>query len=76
MLKVTSWLALALFGFLFTGWGLHQILVVPTFDDHWVWLTTGNAEILDYIKFRFQFHGVWTAADGIFILLAAFVRVN
>ena len=69
--KSNAWLVFAFLGFLFIGWGLHQIFVIPTYDDHWAWLATGDSEIWDYIKFRFQNHGLWTAANGIFILLVA-----
>ena len=70
-MKEKSWLVFAFIGFLFTGWGLHQIFIIPTYDDHWAWLSTGNTEIWDYIKFRFQNHGVWTAANGLFMMLVA-----
>ena len=70
-LNRNTWLLLAAIGFLFVGWGLHQIFVIPTYDDHWAWLKTGDPEILDYIKFWFRIHGVWTAANGLLIALVA-----
>ncbi len=69
--KSNFWIVFALIGFLFIGWGLHQIFVIPTYTDHWAWLSTGDPEIWDYIKGRFQNHGVWTAANGLFILIVA-----
>jgi hypothetical protein len=69
--KSNTWIVFTFIGFLFIGWGLHQIFVIPTYTDHWAWLSTGDPEIWDYIKHRFQNHGVWTAANGLFILLVA-----
>lgn len=69
--KSNARIVFAFIGFLFIGWGLHQIFVIPTYTDHWTWLSTGDREIWDYVKFRFINQGVWTTGNGLFILLAA-----
>lgn len=65
-----SWKVFAGISILFIGWGLHQIFVIPTFTDHWGWLTS-DPEVVEYIKFWFRTHGIWTAVNGMFILLVA-----
>ena len=66
-----SWLILTALGLLFIGWGLHQIANIPRFPaDHWDWLTA-DPEVLEYIKFWFRIHGVWTLANGLFFTLTA-----
>jgi hypothetical protein len=38
--------------------------------DHWDWLTS-DPEVIEYIKFWFRSHGIWTAANGLFFALVA-----
>jgi hypothetical protein len=66
-----AWKILAGLGLLFTGWGIHQMLNIPSFDpDHWAWLTS-DLEVIEYIKFNFRSHGIWTIANGLFFTIIA-----
>lgn len=66
-----SWILLSAIGLVFTYWGLHQFAFIPRFPaDHWDWLTA-DPEALDYIKYWFRIHGVWTLANGLFFTLTA-----
>ncbi|MEK6221640.1 MAG: hypothetical protein N2D54_05280 [Chloroflexota bacterium] len=66
-----AWKIITAVGFLFIGWGIHQMFVIPTIGaDHWAWLTS-DPETIEYFKFWFRTHGIWTAANGLFIALVA-----
>lgn len=58
-------------GSLLIAWGIHQIVIIPGFSpEHWAWLSS-DFEIVDYIKFWFRNHGVWTTANGAFFTFIA-----
>ncbi len=66
-----AWAVLFAIGFLLIGWGAHQIVNIPRVDpDHWSWLTS-DLEVVEYAKFWFRIHGVWTLANGLFIAFVA-----
>ena len=55
----------------FIFWGIHQIINIPRHPaNHWSWLTADPA-VIEYIKWWFQIHGVWTLANGLFFTLTA-----
>ncbi len=69
-MKSNAWKILAGIGFLFVGWGLNQILVIPTQTDHWDWLTF-DLEVIKYIKWWSPIRGIWSVATGLFFALIA-----
>lgn len=70
-LKPHAWKMLAAIGSIFIIWGVHQIANIPREQaSHWAWLTA-DPEVLEYIKWWFQIHGVWTLANGLFFTLTA-----
>ncbi len=67
-----AWRILAASGLSWAGWGLHQLVFIPSFSpDHWDWLTT-DPGVIEYIQFWFRIHGIWTLANGLFVAWIAF----
>jgi hypothetical protein len=64
-LKTQAWIKFAVFSAIFTYWGIHQIFIIPTLQNHWDWLAP-IPELIEYIHFRFRQLGAITLANGVF----------
>jgi hypothetical protein len=67
-MKSKIWIFFAAIGVLLSGWGIHQIFIIPASSgEQWNWLVP-TPELIEYIKFRFQQLGTISLANGLFIL--------